>query len=74
MDMEYYLRNISENIRFYRKTLGLTQEQLANKLGGKKSLVSNYENRHSLPDILMICKLADIFEISIDEFMGRKLI
>ena len=71
---ESVLKNISENIRFYRKSLGLTQEQLANMLVGKKSLVSNYENRHSLPDIITLCKLADIFEISLDELVGRKFL
>ena len=35
---------IAENIKFYRKQLGMTQGQLAEKLHGKKSLVSNYEN------------------------------
>jgi len=31
----------------------------------------DYENGHSLPDILTISKLADIFEISVDELIGR---
>ena len=42
---------LSKNIRFYRKSMNMTQEQLANKLNGKKSLVSNYENEYSVPDI-----------------------
>jgi len=62
---------ISENIKFYRKSLGLTQEKLANMLNGKKSLVSNYENGYSCPDITVLIKLADIFEISLDELVGR---
>lgn len=49
----------------------MTQEQLANKLNGKKSLVSNYENEYSVPDIETLIKLADIFEISLDELIGR---
>lgn len=63
---------ISENIRFYRKSLGLTQEQLANLLNSKKSLISNYENNHSTPDIYILVKLADIFQISLDELVGLK--
>ena len=71
--MKDILKALRENIKFYRKLSGLTQGQLAEKLGGsKKSLVSNYENGHSLPDILTISKLADIFEITIDELMGRR--
>ncbi|MCI9517895.1 MAG: helix-turn-helix transcriptional regulator [Clostridia bacterium] len=60
---------IAENIRFYRKQLGLTQEELAKMLNGKKSLVSNYETGYSTPDIYMLCRLASIFEISLDELV-----
>ncbi|MFQ6752248.1 MAG: helix-turn-helix domain-containing protein [Clostridia bacterium] len=65
---------IAENIKFYRKSLGLTQEKLANLLSGKKSLVSNYENGYSTPDINILIKLADIFQITLDELVGRKFI
>jgi len=60
---------IAENIRFYRKQMGLTQEQLAVHLQGKKSLVSNYENGYSTPDIYTLCKLATVFEITLDELV-----
>lgn len=60
---------IAENIKFYRKQLGLTQEQLAEKLQGKKSLVSNYENGYSTPNIETLCKLAEIFDITLDELV-----
>ncbi len=63
---------IAENIKFYRKQLGLTQGQLAEKLNGKASLVSNYENGYSVPDIFTLTKLADIFDITLDELIGRK--
>lgn len=66
--------NIGENIKFYRKSLGLTQESLANMLGGKKSLISNYENGYSIPDIKTLIKLADIFNITLDELVGRRTI
>ena len=63
---------IAENIKFYRIQLGLTQEKLANLLNGKKSLISNYENGHSTPDIYVLIKLANIFQISLDELVGRE--
>ena len=62
---------IAENIKFYRKQLGLTQEQLAEKLNGKKSLISNYENGYSIPDINTLCKLAQIFDVSLDDLVEQ---
>ncbi|MDE6597813.1 MAG: helix-turn-helix domain-containing protein [Clostridia bacterium] len=63
---------IAENIKFYRKQMQLTQEELAAKLCGKKSLISNYENGYSTPDIFTLCKLADIFDITLDELVEWK--
>ena len=40
--------NIAANIKYYRTQLGLTQGELAEKLCGKKSLVSNYENGYGV--------------------------
>ena len=64
---------LAENIKFYRKSMNLTQEKLANLLNGKRSLVSNYENDHSTPDIYTLIKLADIFNVSLDDLVGRTL-
>ena len=66
MDMK---TKIAENIKFYRKQMGLTQGQLADMLNGKKSLVSNYENGYSTPDIYTLCRLAVIFDVSLDDLV-----
>ncbi len=63
---------IGENIKALRKMHGMTQGDLALILGGKKSLVSNYENGYSTPDIYTLIKLADVFDVSLDELVGRK--
>lgn len=63
---------LHKNICTYRKLLNLTQEELSNKLGGSKNLVSNYENGISTPDIYTLVKLADIFDITLDELVGRE--
>ena len=60
---------IAENIKFYRKQLGLTQDELAGYLHGKKSLISNYENGYSTPDIYTLCRLATIFDVTLDELV-----
>ena len=63
---------IADNIRFFRKANNLTQEELSKQLGGSKNLVSNYENGISMPDIYTLVKLADIFDITLDELVGRE--
>ena len=61
--------NIARNIKYYRTQLWLTQGELAEKLCGKKSLISNYENGYSTPDIYTLCKLAKIFDVTLDELV-----
>lgn len=63
---------IADNIRFFRKANNLTQEELSKQLGGSKNLVSNYENGISTPDIYTLVKLSDIFDITLDELVGRE--
>ena len=46
-----YQEELKKNLKFFRKQIGLTQEEVAIHLHGHKSLVSNYENGHSVPDI-----------------------
>ena len=62
----------AENLKYYRKQAGLTQSQLAAHFNSDKSLISNYENGISTPDIYTLVKLADIFDITLDELVGRE--
>lgn len=61
-----------DTISFYRKRQGLTQEELAKRLGVTNQSVSKWESAQCCPDIGLLPMLADIFEISIDELFGRK--
>lgn len=62
---------LGKRITANRKRLGLTQDQLAEKLGITAQAVSKWENDLSCPDISILPKLADIFEISIDQMLGH---
>lgn len=55
-----------------RKEKGMTQLELAEKMGVTDKAVSKWERDLSFPDINSIPKLAEIFEISIDELMQIK--
>ena len=55
-----------------RKQKNITQEALAAELGVTAAAISKWENGNTLPDILMLCALADFFDITTDELLGRK--
>lgn len=61
---------INENIKAYRKALGITQSQLAEALGVTVGAVSKWESGLSNPDIELIVELADFFETSVDMLLG----
>lgn len=64
------MTKISENMKAARNKLGITQEELAEKLSVTRQAVSNWENGKTEPDIETLTKIAQIFDISIDELVG----
>lgn len=62
--------NLSENITRLRRERKLTQEELADFLGVTKASVSKWENAQSMPDILLLPRLAVFFGVTIDELIG----
>ena len=63
--------NIGRNILELRKQKDIKQEELASELGITAAAVSKWENGYTLPDILMLCALADFFAVTTDELLGR---
>lgn len=63
--------NFGKTILDLRRAKNVTQEELAAELGVTAAAVSKWENNYTLPDILMLCALADYFEVSTDELLGR---
>lgn len=53
-------------IRKYRKALGLSQEQLAEKVYVSRQTVSNWENGKNCPDLQSLLLLASLFQVSLD--------
>lgn len=56
-----------------RKTRGLTQEELAARLGVSVSLINYYERRTKNPTADVLVKLSEILNVSTDELLGKKL-
>ena len=63
--------NLGKNILDLRRQKNVTQEELAAELGVTAAAVSKWENGYTLPDVLMLCALADYFEVTTDELLGR---
>ena len=61
---------LAKNIRDYRKSLGLTQEQLAERLNITLGTVSKWERGSSEPDLGYIMDLAELFHVSVDALIG----
>lgn len=63
---------INEQITFLRKQKGMTQEEVACALGVTNQAVSKWESAQCCPDIQLLPAIAELFEVTIDELMGRK--
>lgn len=61
---------MGKRILYYRKRMGMTQDQLAEKIGVSAQAVSKWEHDLSCPDVTTIPHLAEIFGISTDELLG----
>lgn len=62
------------NVKFkrMRKKLGMTQVQLAKKLGISPSAVGMYEQGRREPDSEMLLKISNFFNVSVDFFLESK--
>lgn len=64
--------NIGENIKKLRQEKNMTQEELAKLLCVSMQSVSRWENKLNYPDILLLPKLSEIFNVSVDYLLGIK--
>ncbi len=66
------MNTIGTRIAQKRKVLGLTQEELAQKLGVSSQAVSKWENDISCPDISLLPQLAKVLGCTTDELLSGK--
>ena len=60
---------IAENIASLRKSAKLTQAELAEKLNYSDKAVSKWERGDSIPDVLVLYELAELFSVTVDYFL-----
>lgn len=61
---------IGKTIRKYRKEKGMTQEEMANRLGVTTPAVNKWENENSYPDITLLAPIARLLGISLDTLLS----
>ena len=60
---------LAEKLTAYRKRAGLTQAELAEKLNYSDKSISKWERGDGMPDLLVLCKLADLYDVPLDAFL-----
>jgi len=65
------MTDLGRNIRRFREERGLTQEELAEKVGVGRPIISHYEIGRKDPTTTMLGILADKLEVTTDQLLGR---
>ena len=61
---------VGSTIARLRKSLSMTQAQLANELNVSAKTISKWENGLGFPEVLQFPKLAKLFGVTVDYFIG----
>lgn len=72
--MRSELPMLSEKIYTLRRKNGLSQEQLAEKIGVSRQAISKWETGISVPELEKLKALSTCFQVTIDELMGEQQI
>lgn len=64
---------LSHNIKHLRKLNNLSQEELAAKLGIKRSNIAAYESKNVEPRLRIVLELARLFDLSVKSLIEKKL-
>ncbi len=62
----------AEKLKSIRKQAGMSQEQLAEKLGVSRQAVTKWETDAGIPDIENMMAISVLFDISIDELLSNE--
>ena len=65
------MANVGKNIRILRTRKKMTQDALAEKLFVSHQTVSNYETGKRIPDIDMLIRIADIYEVTLEQLLTQ---
>ena len=63
---------LHENLRNLRKRKGLSQQELADKVGVVRQTISKWENGDSTPDSVSLIKIANVLQIPLNDVSDHK--
>lgn len=63
---------LAENLQYFRNENRLTQEELAEKCYVSRQAIAKWEGGDSVPGLDKLCFLAELYNVSLDELVGRK--
>lgn len=63
-------KKFCQNLRAIRRSSAFTQKQVAGSLGVVESCYANWEQGRTEPNIAMLRRLGEIFQISLDELIN----
>jgi len=65
--------NLQHQIKFHRTTMGLSQDELAEKIFVSRQTISNWETGKSYPDVHSLVLMGNFFSISLDQLIKGDL-
>ena len=70
MDNEKLKLQIGNNIAAFRKQCAMTQADLAEKLNYSDKAVSKWERGESVPDVMTLAQIAELFSVTMNDLVG----
>ncbi|RSJ80788.1 Antitoxin HipB [Streptococcus cristatus] len=64
--------NIITNLKFVRESRGMTQQELADRIGMRRETILHLENNRYNPSLEMALKIAQVFDLRVEELFQLK--
>lgn len=64
---------LSKNIKYLRRSIGLNQTQLGERVGKTKEVISTYERGKIQPPIDVVLALSKVFNITMEDLLVRNI-
>lgn len=64
-------QRLAETVKLQRKAQGISQEELAHRVGIDRTYASQIERAIANPSLHVLCKLANVLNLSLAELLGE---